>query len=240
MMGFPTGDPFKGTSEQKSKLERQFIRKAEFMASHKTPIWNGEFGPIYANPRYDQGSEAINHDRYALLGEQLRIYDKYQIHWSIWLYKDIGVQGMIHTNPESKWNKTIQGFLDKKKELQLDAWGKYPSKEAEDALSPLVQWIDKVSPTAKDTYPTPWATERHILRQVFQTFLAATFEDEFATLFEGMSKEELDALAHSFHYDECLQRDGLNKILQDHAEIKGEKMQVPTHSHQAGDETELP
>ena len=46
MMGFPTGDRFKGIAEQKSKLESQFKRKAEFMTKNKTPIWNGEFGYI--------------------------------------------------------------------------------------------------------------------------------------------------------------------------------------------------
>jgi len=55
-------------------------------------IWNGEFGPVYASP--DQADhEQINQQRYNLLGEQLSIYKQDQIHWSIWLYKDIGFQG---------------------------------------------------------------------------------------------------------------------------------------------------
>lgn len=37
-MGFPTGEPFKGTEDQKSTLERQFLRKALFMRQQKTPI----------------------------------------------------------------------------------------------------------------------------------------------------------------------------------------------------------
>jgi len=101
MMGFPTGAPFKGTPEQKTKMESQFIRKADFMTRNGTPIWNGEFGPVYADPANDADAASINQDRFNLLGEQLSIYDKYQIHWSIWLYKDIGVQGMMHTDPKS-------------------------------------------------------------------------------------------------------------------------------------------
>jgi len=66
-------------------------------------------GPGYASPTVEGPSyEKINQQRYNLLGEQLSIYDKYAINWSIWLYKDIGVQGMMHTNPKSKWNTTIQ------------------------------------------------------------------------------------------------------------------------------------
>ena len=133
---------------------------------------------------------------------------------------------MVYTNPESAWNRLIQTFVDKKRALQLDAWGKYPSKDVEAVLDPLVHWIDKVSPTAKDTYPGPWATERHVLRAVFQTFLSKSFAAEFAALFKGKSKEELDALAHSFHYDECLQREGLNKAMSSHATVHGEKQAI--------------
>lgn len=91
-MGFPTGERYKGTPAQNEKLERQYLHKAGFMNEHKVPIWNGEFGPVYSSGSAD--SEEINHERFNLLGQQLRIYDKYQVSWSIWLYKDIGVQGM--------------------------------------------------------------------------------------------------------------------------------------------------
>ena len=221
MMGFPTGERYKGTSEQNTQLERQFKRKAAFMTSHGTPIWNGEFGPVYANPRLEADAEAVNADRYRLLAQQLSIYDKYQIHWSIWLYKDIGLQGMVHTAPDSAWNTLLAPFLEKKRRLQLDAWGKYPSAEAEAALKPLVEWIDRVAPSAKEQYPTPWATERQMLRQAFQTFVANSLSSEFAELFRGKSLQELDQLARSFAFEECVQREGLNRVLHEHAKVRG-------------------
>ena len=240
MMGFPTGERYKGTSSQNEKLERQFIRKADFMTRTGTPVWNGEFGPVYARPDMDEDAESINKDRYNLLGQQLEVYDKYKIHWSIWLYKDIGLQGMVYTSPDSKWNKTIAPMLEKKKAHQLDAWGRYPSKEAEAAYKPLVEWIDKVAPEAKETYPTPWATERHVGRAVLQTFVASSFSDYFAGLFKDKSMEELDALAHSFHFDECKQREGLNQILSSHADVKGEGVKMPTWDKLDTDDSALP
>lgn len=219
MMGFPTGDRFKATAEQKAKLERQFLRKSEFQRTRNAAIWNGEFGPVYASPRYDEDSDGINQERYSLLGEQLRIYDAHKIHWSIWLYKDIGVQGMVHTSPGSPWNTLIQPFLDKKKRLQLDAWGTYHSQEVDDVLKPLISWIDSVSSTAKDVYPTTWNTARHVQRAVLQTFLAESFTREFAELFRDKTETELDDLAKSFSFEQCVQRQGLNKIMSDHAEI---------------------
>ena len=188
MMGFPTGSRYKGTSDQKQKLEDQFVRKSEFQRGHNTAIWNGEFGPVYANPQLEDNAAEINEERYNLLGYQLEIYDKHSIPWSIWLYKDIGVQGMVFTDPNSKWNTLIAPILEKKKKYQLDAWGKYPSAEVEGLINPLVKWIDEVSPTAKDTYPSTWRTKQHVERAVLQTFLAESFVEEFAGLFEGKMK----------------------------------------------------
>jgi hypothetical protein len=216
-MGFPTGDRYKGMADQKKRLEQGYLRKAQFMRDNKTPVWNGEFGPVYADQITDIDAKTVNQERYNLLGEQLRIYDKYNISWSIWLYKDIGLQGMIYTNPESRWNKTLKPFLDKKKDFWLDKWGRRPAPDPEAVLKPLVDWIDRVSPTAKETYPTSWNTELHVLRNVFNTFLAASFVDEFAELFRGSSDEDLDELARSFHFESCVQREGLNQILKDHA-----------------------
>lgn len=220
-MGFPTGDRYIGTEDQKERLERGYLRKAQFMSENKTPVWNGEFGPVYADKILDVDAATVNQERYNLLGEQLRIYDKYHISWSIWLYKDIGLQGMVYTNPESRWNRTLKPFLEKKKDLWLDKWGHRPAANPEAALRPLVDWIDRVSPTAKETYPTSWNTEMHVMRNVFNTFLAASFVDEFANLFRGASEEDLDELARSFHFESCLQREGLNEILKNHARVRG-------------------
>jgi hypothetical protein len=137
-MGFPSGEPFVGSEEQKMKLERQFLRKAEFMHKYKVAAWNGEFGPVYENPKYSERAEVVNKQRFGLLGEQLGIYHKFEISWSIWLYKDIGLQGMVYLDPEERYMRTIEKFLEKKRVAQLDAWGTYPSKKVADVLNPFV------------------------------------------------------------------------------------------------------
>ena len=124
---------------------------------------------------------------------------------------------MVYTDPKSKWNKTIAPFLEKKKKYRLDAWGMALSEEAEAALNPLIEWIDKICPTAKDAYPGPWQTERHVLRAVMQTFLSDQFSDEFAEQFKGMDEKELEECAESFRFSNCIQRDDLNRIMMDHA-----------------------
>jgi hypothetical protein len=138
--GFPTGERYKSLPAQDEKIESSFLRKMTFMQDNKVAAWNGEFGPVYAAPS-DLDAETINQERYNLLGTQLKIYDKYQIPWSIWLYKDIGIQGMVHTSPTSLYQRTISPFLQKKRELQLDAWGKHPSAQVSNVIDPLVKWI---------------------------------------------------------------------------------------------------
>ncbi|KPI45421.1 Endoglucanase C [Cyphellophora attinorum] len=218
-MGFPTGDRYKGTEEQKDRLRSQFLRKSEFQRKHNTAIWNGEFGPVYADPKHDEDAEAINQERYNLLGEQLRIYDEHKIPWAIWLYKDVGLQGMVHTNPDSPYNKLIAPILEKKKKYQLDSWGKYPSKEVAAVIDPVIEFIDKINPRATDIYPSTWDTRKHVERVVLQMYLADSFAQEYAELFKDKSKEDLEELAKSFSLEQCLKRDGLNKIMSDHAAL---------------------
>lgn len=225
-MGFPTGDRFNGTPDQLVKIEQQFLRKASFMQERKVVAWNGEFGPVYSDPTVDADAGEINQERYNLLDAQLAVYDKYQISWSIWLYKDIEVQGMVYTDPEGPWMKTIQPFLEKKKRYQLDAWGKYPSKEIDDLFAPLAKFIDTACPEATNTYPTTWPTRTHLARNVIETFMAQAFSMEFANLFKDMSKDQLDELLQSFKFSQCKQREGLNKIMSDHAALHKKQADV--------------
>lgn len=213
-MGFPTGDRFKGTDEQHARLDQQFLRKCEFMRENCCPIWNGEFGPVYADPRDDTNAAEINEERIALLGAQLQIYAKYDTHWSIWLYKDIGLQGMVHTSPDSPWNKLIQPFLQKKRATQADAWGKIPSPEVDAVINPLAAWLDKYTPGVKTMYPPVWDTRRQVTRLINEGLLSKALSREFADLFFGKTKEELAELAASFSFENCVQRKTLNRTLQ--------------------------
>jgi hypothetical protein len=167
---------------------------------------------VYA-PSTDPSSSTINTARTSLLSAQLSIYTHHHISWSIWLYKDIGLQGMLHTSPISPWNSLLSPFLARKQQYALDAWAHHPSPSAAAAVEPLVDWIEEVCPAAKETYPGPWGVERHVRRNVVQTFLSKAFSEEFAELFRGKSEGELEELVGSFRFDECVQRGELNEVL---------------------------
>lgn len=80
------------------------------------PIWNGEFGPVYQNAEDGLPDwQEINKRRYHVLEDQLDIYDKAKASWSIWLWKDIGFQGMVYVGEDTPYIKMLKPFLEKKK-----------------------------------------------------------------------------------------------------------------------------
>lgn len=226
MLGFPIPGqaPYSGTAEQKSKLRAQFERKVRFMRDKGVPIWNGEFGPVYADPRTDKDAEATNEARFGVLEEQLRIYaaSETDVHWSIWLYKDIGYQGMVYVDPESPYMKLIGEFVAKKQRLGLDFWGVVDKNGVADVYEPFIAGLKAQIPEHlwKKKYPHIWTFDRQVERVVRECLMSEYLGWEFAELFEGKSEAELDELAASFKLENCIKRDGLNRILMNDAEKK--------------------
>ncbi|KAL7268716.1 Endo-1,4-beta-xylanase 5 [Rhizina undulata] len=218
--GFPASpEAYQSTPEQKARIRRGYERKVEWMKKNNLPIWNGEWGPVYARKQYDgeKETERINESRIKLLKDQLEIYDDERISWSIWLYKDIGYQGMVYVNPHTPYMKLFSKFLDKKFRLAIDAWGADDSK-IRDVFEPFEKFIsDNVDPKYRAIYPAPvWKFDQRIARISRNILLAEFMVKEWADHFAGMDYEQLDEIAQSFKLENCLTREALNKALVDH------------------------
>lgn len=50
--------------------------------------------------------------------------------------------------------------------------------------------------------------------------MSTCVQDEFASIFKDMSPEEPEECARSFRFDECVQREELNKALEEHAVVE--------------------
>ncbi|WYZ36819.1 hypothetical protein EsH8_II_000325 [Colletotrichum jinshuiense] len=221
MMGFPLPEQYEGTPDQKQKLRISLKRKVEFMQNAGVPIWNGEWGPVYQNPRTDPNAAATNEKRFALLKEQLAIYREFGgISWSIWLYKDIGYQGMVYLDPESPYMRLIQPFVEKKQRNGLDFWG-CADKSAVDkeVYEPFISKLKEMIPEhlLKKKYPKVWTFDRQVERVVRECLLSEYAGWEFAELFKGKTEAELEELAASFALENCKTRDQLNDYLRDDA-----------------------
>lgn len=220
--GFPgSKEVYSGTEEQRARIKRGYLRKVEFMKKNKLPIWNGEWGPVYARRQYDgDATDDINKSRIQLLKDQLTVYDEDQISWSIWLYKDIGYQGMVYVDPETPYMVLFKDFLAKKFRLAIDAWGADDSN-IRHIYEPFEKFFaDNIDPKYRELYPAPvWKFESRISRISRNILLAEFMVKEWADHFAGMDEEELDLIAQSFKFENCLTREELNKALVEHKDL---------------------
>lgn len=115
---------------------------------------------MYASPSDGPGWEKINERRYHVLKDQLALYDAHQISWSIWLYKDIGFQGMVHASSESPYIKRFSSFLAKKKRLAADSWGADTSA-AQYVFDPIEEWVSREAQHIVHRYPPTWRVNKH-------------------------------------------------------------------------------
>ncbi|UKZ79189.1 hypothetical protein TrVFT333_006939 [Trichoderma virens FT-333] len=223
--GFPkTPEKYTGTKVQREKLKQQYERKIEYMKELNVPVWNGEWGPVYASKmRGDDAVEETNASRYHVLKDQLAVYaegdpsgDKSPISWSIWLYKDIGYQGLTHISPESKWYTHLRSWLDKKLELGLDRWGRDENIAVEKSIyKPIKDHFRAVIPEhlQRAVYPKTWDVGDYIDRVLRDMLLSQYLTYEFAEYFKDLSFEELDELAGSFKLENMVVRNELVEIL---------------------------
>ncbi len=217
-------EQYTGTATQDASIKRSFERKVEFMRKKDVPIWNGEFGPVYASTS-DADHEKINQGRYNLVQAQLKIYRESNVSWSIWTYKDIGYQGMVYLSPSTPWMKLLGPFLKKKAALGSDFWGRNDAQDIKNIYDPLFAHLKDVVPAEfhKKRYPSPvWGIERHAERVLREMLMGEYLGFEMAELFREKTFEELDELAASFKLENCVKRSGLNEILRKDSKINGE------------------
>jgi endoglucanase len=209
--GFFDGGPYPGLSRgqyvDRGAVERTFLQRTAYMRETGTPIWVGEFGPVY---RGDPEADAM---RYQLLRDQLEIYDHHQASWAIWLFKDIGLQGVVYAAPDSPWVQRLKPFLDKKARLGVDAWGSDDTR-IRHVMAPLEDLFAAEFPHYQ---PFPFGARRMINRLVRHILLSESLLEEFAACFEGLSEHDIDELMGSFEFERCVQREELATILAHHA-----------------------
>jgi len=206
--GFVDGGPYPGVSRgeyvDRDRVEETFLQRTAYMRETGTPIWVGEFGPVYT------GDPARDEQRYQLLQDQLEIYDRYDASWALWTYKDIGLQGVVTVDPESDYLRRIAPVLEKKARLGVDSWGSTDSG-IRDILEPIERLFEAEFP---DFQPYPWGARRWIHGHVRHVMLAEAMVDEFARAFEGVGPDEAERLADAFAFRNCRIREGLAAILE--------------------------
>jgi aryl-phospho-beta-D-glucosidase BglC (GH1 family) len=205
--GMSFGGPYPGETQgqwiDRWFLEEKFLERSRYQRETGTPIWVGEFGPVYT------GDPERDEQRYQVLSDQLDIYDRHGAGWSIWTYKDVGLQGLVHAAPDSAYLRRFGAFIEKKARLGVDSWGSNDD-ELPEIVEPIHALVAREFPGWS---PYPWnarATTDDLVRHVLfaQAMLA-----EYAEGFRDLTDGGLDELADSFDLSRCLTRTRLCELL---------------------------
>lgn len=205
--GFINGGPYPGVSQgryvDKAALEETFLLRTAYMRQTGTPIWVGEFGPVYVG---EPDADAM---RYQILCDQLEIYNRYQASWALWTYKDIGLQGIVYAAPDSPWRRLLQPMIEKKARLGVDLWGTVDT-HIRHIMQPIEETFAQEFP---DYQSFPFGAQWLINRLVRHILLAEPLLPEFAALFKGMTEQDIDTLMQSFQFKHCVKRAELARIV---------------------------
>jgi aryl-phospho-beta-D-glucosidase BglC (GH1 family) len=196
----------RGEYFDRSVVEQTFLRRTEYMRRTGTPIWIGEFGPVYSQ---DRSQDAW---RLALLRDQLEIFREYGASWALWTYKDIGLQGLRVADPASDYMQLTAEDRATKSRLGIDSWGGSDAG-VRGILDPIDAVFDAEFP---DFSPWPWGRQPHIAVLVRHILLAEPLAERFGDRFRGVSPARAAELAGAFRFDRTLERTGLTNLLREH------------------------
>lgn len=196
----------RGEYFDRTVVEQTFLRRTEYMRRTGTPIWIGEFGPVYSADRSQDPW------RLRLLQDQLEVYREHGASWALWTYKDIGLQGLMTVSPESPYLGLIGDLVEKKQRLGVDSWGGSDAG-IRDVIDPIDALFDREFPGYS---PYPWGRQPHIAVLVRHILLAEPLAEQFADRFGGIDPVRARELAASFRLDACDERAGLSEVLRAH------------------------
>jgi endoglucanase len=183
--------------------EEKFLQRSEYARRTETPIYVGEFAPIYTG---DPEADALRRE---ILDHQLERYRRYDAGFATWMYKDLCRQGLVHVRPDSPYGELVADFVAKKVRLGVDQWGSTGSENA-DITQPVQDLVEREAP---DFDPYPWGRFDWVRTLLLNITFAQPLVREYAELFRGLGDDELVALADSFAFSNCAVRETLRDQL---------------------------
>jgi hypothetical protein len=109
----------------------------------------------------------------------------------------------------------FRDFLAKKQRLAIDAWGA-DDRAVRHIYDPLCKLIrEETNESYQKLYPPIWSVDERVTRISRTILFAEYFVKEWAEMFRGMEPAALDELAQSFQFQNCVKREGLNRVLQE-------------------------
>jgi len=183
--------------------ERKFLERSAYARRTGTPLYVGEFAPIYTG---EPEADAL---RRQILEDQLERYRRHDAGFATWMYKDLGRQGLTYARPDSPYGELVAGFVAKKVRLGVDHWGG-TGRECAEITEPVQELVAREAPNFD---PYPWGRSDWVRTLLLNITFAQPLVQEYAELFRGLADDELVALADSFAFANCAVRESLGEQL---------------------------
>ena len=193
-----------GRPYDRADIEREFLDRSSYMRRHGSPIWVGEFGPVY------DPDPATLPSKLGVLADQLDIYEAHGASWTSWCYKDVDVHGLAYLRPSTAWRRRVDPIIAKKRRLAAGFWD-VPDTTAAQLFAPIIEIVEREFPNLR-WYP--FGAARQVWSVVGEKMLAEFLIDDFRMAFSDVDDDEIEALAGSFRLESCDIRPGLANLLE--------------------------
>ncbi|MBN1410894.1 MAG: cellulase family glycosylhydrolase [Spirochaetales bacterium] len=180
----------------------------KFTQKHSVPLWIGEFGSVY------NGLKEEIPFRLKALDDQIAVFNENAAHWTSWTYKDVGVMGVVYTDPDSGFMKLIAQQLKTKIDLSTDFWMWWlPKGNIRNQLDNL---HNRMVETIDDPAINKTASQSFFAQEALSGYVSNLMQPGFATLFKDLTEKKIDAMLSAFNLNNCIKRSELADILARH------------------------
>lgn len=199
----------------RSFMERTFLEVSRWLIEQDHPAWVGEFGALFDGP-VNQWSNS-DAARLKALADQLDIFNAYDQHWTIWTYKDVGVQGLAVSDPNCEYMRRIRPILALKRRLGTDAW----LAREEGWLVGRVRALVEDAMAMVDDFSLD---RQRIVRGLVERGIFSYFANQLAPLyvncFADLTANEIrEMMTEAFAFSHCVIRQRLVEVIE--AALKG-------------------
>ncbi|QBS36726.1 hypothetical protein E1B22_01250 [Thermaerobacter sp. FW80] len=155
--------------------------------------------------------------RLKALADQLDIFNAYDQHWTIWTYKDVGVQGLAVSDPNCEYMRRIRPILALKRRLGTDAW----LAREEGWLVGRVRALVEDAMAMVDDFSLD---RQRIVRGLVERGIFSYFANQLAPLyvncFADLTANEIrEMMTEAFAFSHCVIRQRLVEVIE--AALKG-------------------
>jgi len=183
---------------QKERIEHTLFENVtlkDIFERLKRPVWCGETGALYSpGDRTHQES---------MLEDVLEIYEKYDVSWSIWTYKDARSMGTVHPKEKSEW-MCFSGLTKQK----WNFWEEFESRD--NCVGEIIKkYSIEISELEKRKIGfRVLANNQLILKEAYTKIL------------QNIPFELLLSYVNSFNYSNCEFWDGVINLVMDYTKPK--------------------